>query len=150
MRHLPSSSDSNRLRAASTGIQNSLVISRTEVGQRGSAGRWPSGRGIRGLITHSPPLGDPRHTALLSLLNVTLVDWAGQQFRALEACAKCKTFQVGGTWGQWHNNCLMWPATGCCMYHVAAETHGVWSAPSLTCTQSLPAWRYGSSTAGHD
>jgi hypothetical protein len=82
------------MHCAIAGIQNALVISRTEVGQRGSAGRWPSGRGIRGVITHSPPLGDPRHTALLSLLNITMVDWAGEQFRALEACAKCKTFQV--------------------------------------------------------
>lgn len=33
----------------------------------------PSGRGIRGIITQSPPMGDPKHSALLSISGVTLV-----------------------------------------------------------------------------
>lgn len=33
------------------GVQNALVVSRTTVGQRGTAGAWPSSRGIRGLLT---------------------------------------------------------------------------------------------------
>jgi hypothetical protein len=71
-----------------------MIISRTEVGQRGTAGSWPSGRGVRGLLSQSPPLGDGKHSALMSVINVTFVDWTGGQFYALEACAKCKTFQV--------------------------------------------------------
>lgn len=34
-----------------TGVQNALIVSRTTVGQRGTAGAWPSGRGVRGLLT---------------------------------------------------------------------------------------------------
>jgi hypothetical protein len=33
------------------GVQNSLIISRTEAGRQGTAGAWPSNRGVRGLIT---------------------------------------------------------------------------------------------------
>lgn len=33
------------------GVQDSLIISRTEAGRQGTAGAWPSNRGVRGLIT---------------------------------------------------------------------------------------------------
>lgn len=85
----------------SPGIRNSLIISRTEAGKQGTAGVWPSGRGVRGLLTQSPPPGHAKHSSLLSAVNVTFVNFtlaAEQgQFRALEHCAKCKTFQGGGT-----------------------------------------------------
>jgi hypothetical protein len=78
------------------GVQNALVISRTQVGQRGTAGAWPSSRGIRGLITQSPPHGHSKHSALMSAINVTFVNYTlpDGQFRALEHCGKCKDFQV--------------------------------------------------------
>lgn len=83
--------------AGMAGLSNSLIISRTTVGRQGSAGAWPSSRGIRGVLTQSAPLGDPKHSALLALTNVTLVNFTGGQFFALEACSKCKTFQGGAT-----------------------------------------------------
>ena len=79
------------------GLTNSLVIARSSVGSQGSAGAWPSGRGVRGVLTQSPPQGDGRHSALLQVSNVTFVNFTGGQFWALEACAKCKTFQGGAT-----------------------------------------------------
>jgi hypothetical protein len=33
------------------GVQDSLIIARTEAGRQGTAGAWPSNRGVRGLIT---------------------------------------------------------------------------------------------------
>jgi len=54
----------------------------------------PSSRGIRGVITQSPILGDWRSTALMSVDNVTFVGFNGSQFIALEACGKCKSEQV--------------------------------------------------------
>jgi hypothetical protein len=129
-----------------TGVRNALIVARTSVGRAGSAGAWPSSRGVRGLLTQSPPMGDPKHSAQLSAvsspgfkggasqevlfscrepqawsctrasnslrtnashhttckppaqINVTFVGFtteeAGPQFQALEACAKCKTYQV--------------------------------------------------------
>jgi hypothetical protein len=45
--------------------------------------------------------GDPKHSALLSVINVTFVDFTAStgngQFYALEHCGKCKTFQGGAT-----------------------------------------------------
>ena len=43
---------------------------------------------ITGIITQSPPLGDPKHSALLSITNVTFVDYTGGQFFALEGCGE--------------------------------------------------------------
>uniref|UniRef100_A0A383WCP6 Fibrocystin-L n=1 Tax=Tetradesmus obliquus TaxID=3088 RepID=A0A383WCP6_TETOB len=81
------------------GVQDSLIISRTEAGRQGTAGAWPSNRGVRGLITQSPPHAHPRHSALMSVINVTFVNFttSNSQFRALEACGKCKNFQGGAT-----------------------------------------------------
>ncbi|KAG2448780.1 hypothetical protein HYH02_006132 [Chlamydomonas schloesseri] len=80
------------------GLRDSIIVSRTVGGFVGTAGQWPaSGRKITGIITQSPPLGDPRHSALLSITNVTFVDYTGGQFFALEGCGKCKTFQGGAT-----------------------------------------------------
>ncbi len=50
---------------------------------------------MRGVITQSAVQGDSRHNALLSLVDVTLVGYEGGDYYALEACGKCKTFQVG-------------------------------------------------------
>ncbi|KAG2432951.1 hypothetical protein HXX76_008679 [Chlamydomonas incerta] len=80
------------------GLRDSIIVSRTVGGFVGTAGQWPaSGRKITGIITQSPPLGDPKHSALLSITNVTFVDYTGGQFFALEGCGKCKTFQGGAT-----------------------------------------------------
>ncbi|PNH07097.1 Fibrocystin-L [Tetrabaena socialis] len=79
------------------GLRNAVLVSRTVAGQLGTAGQWPSGRKIAAFIGQSPPLGNSKHSALLSLINVTFVDWTGNQFFALEACGKCKTFQGGAT-----------------------------------------------------
>ena len=79
------------------GLFSSLVISRTAAGNRGSAGQWPSGRKVTGIITQSPVLGDPHHTANLAIKDVTFHNFTGGQFFALEACGKCKTFQGGAT-----------------------------------------------------
>jgi hypothetical protein len=79
------------------GLRNTMLISRTDEGQVGTAGQWPSGRKITGVIMQSPPLGVRRHTALSSLINVTFVDYTSGQFYALESCGKCKTFQGGAT-----------------------------------------------------
>lgn len=79
------------------GLQNSMLIARTAEGQVGSAGAWPMDRKVTGVIMQSPPLGESRHTALSSLINVTFSGYTGGQFYALEACGKCKTFQGGAT-----------------------------------------------------
>ncbi|GIL53442.1 hypothetical protein Vafri_9024 [Volvox africanus] len=83
------------------GLVNATIYARTSVGQRGSAGQWPSCRRVAGVITQSPVLGDSKHSALMSLINVTFVDFKGYDgctlFSAMEACGKCKTFQGGST-----------------------------------------------------
>ena len=82
------------------GVQNALLIARTAEGMQGTAGRWPSNRKITGIITQSAVQGDNKHSALLSLINVTFVGFVGQGSNglwALEACGKCKTFQGGST-----------------------------------------------------
>jgi hypothetical protein len=79
------------------GLANVLVVARTDVGRQGTAGAWPSPRGVRGVITQSAPMGDSRHSALMSLVNVTFVGFTGGQLWALEACGKCKAFQGGAT-----------------------------------------------------
>jgi hypothetical protein len=79
------------------GLVNSLVVARSDAGRQGSAGGWPSRRGVRGVITQSAPQGHPKHEALLSLVNVTFVNFTGGQLWALEACGKCKSFQGGAT-----------------------------------------------------
>ncbi|EFJ47176.1 hypothetical protein VOLCADRAFT_92353 [Volvox carteri f. nagariensis] len=83
------------------GIVNATIYARTSVGKRGNAGQWPSCRRVAGIITQSPVLGDSKHSALMSLINVTFVDFKGWDdctlFSMLEACGKCKTFQGGST-----------------------------------------------------
>ncbi len=83
------------------GLFDSILVPRTAEGARGTAGRWPSGRKITGVIMHSPAEFHVKHTALGALSNVTFVNYtydAGSQFRgALEVCGKCKTFQGGAT-----------------------------------------------------
>ncbi len=72
------------------GLFDSLVISKTVEGNVGTAGRWPSGRKITGIIAHSPAEFHVKHTALGALANVTFVNYTntpGSQFRgALEVC----------------------------------------------------------------
>lgn len=73
------------------GLHNAVVFARTSEGMRGTAGQWPAaGRKITAVITQSPPLGDPRHSALLSLVNNTYVGYVGGQFYALEHCGKVR------------------------------------------------------------
>ena len=86
------------------GIINATIYARTSSGTgaaAGSAAQWPSGRRVTGLITQSPVKGDSKHSALMSVINVTFVDFSpttsGSGFSALEACGKCKTFQGGST-----------------------------------------------------
>ncbi|GAX81123.1 hypothetical protein CEUSTIGMA_g8557.t1 [Chlamydomonas eustigma] len=79
------------------GLQNTIIISRTLQGQVGTAGQWPSGRRITGVINQSPPEGSDRHTALSSMINITFVNYTGGQYLALEACGKCKIYQGGAT-----------------------------------------------------
>lgn len=49
------------------------------------------------LLTCSPAPAHSKHSALMSAINVTFVNFSlpNSQFKALEACAKCKDFQVG-------------------------------------------------------
>ncbi|KAG2496270.1 hypothetical protein HYH03_005503 [Edaphochlamys debaryana] len=85
------------------GITNMTIYARTSTGNVGTAGQWPSGRRVAGIITQSPVLGDPKHSALMAITNVTFVDFSataplvGPEYSALEACGKCKTFQGGAT-----------------------------------------------------
>lgn len=72
------------------GLHNAVIFARTSVGMRGTAGQWPSGRKITAVITQSPPLGDPNHSALMSLINNTYVGYVGGQFSALEHCGKVR------------------------------------------------------------
>jgi hypothetical protein len=78
------------------GVQDSLMVSRTTEGMVGTAGQWPSpGRRIAGIISQSPVLGDSKHSALMSIINVTFQGYnQNTQFYALESCGKCKEFQV--------------------------------------------------------
>ncbi|KXZ47880.1 hypothetical protein GPECTOR_32g493 [Gonium pectorale] len=92
--------DRNRVNVNMTdmaGLRNAVLISRTMAGYTGTAGRWPSGRLVTGMISQSAPLGNPKHSALMSMVNVTFVDWTGGRFYALEGCGKCKAFQGGAT-----------------------------------------------------
>eukprot|EP00798_Chlamydomonas_sp_ICE-L_P018974 gene18974-25550_t len=77
------------------GVTNSIVVARTSQGQAGTAGQWNSSRQISAITTQSPVQADSKHSALLSIMNVTFVDFAGGQFTCLEACGKCKHFQGG-------------------------------------------------------
>ncbi len=79
------------------GLHNATIYARTTSGNRGNAGAWPSNRRVTGIISQSPVQADPNHSALMSLINVTFVDFTGGQFYALESCGKCKTFQGGAT-----------------------------------------------------
>jgi hypothetical protein len=65
-------------------------VHRTVAGRIGSAGQWPSGRKVTGVITHSPPLGHPKHSALMSILGTTFVDFGGASANvyALESCGE--------------------------------------------------------------
>ena len=73
-----------------TGVRDTVIVYRTVAGRIGSAGQWPSGRKVTGVITQSPPLGHPKHSALLSVMNTTFVDWDNGNFFALEHCgASC-------------------------------------------------------------
>ncbi len=72
------------------------------MGRRGTAGQWPSGRAVRGITTQSALQGEYRHSAPMSIINATFVNFTGGQFYALETCAKCKVDQVGS--GFWDGN----------------------------------------------
>ncbi|QDZ24800.1 fibrocystin-L [Chloropicon primus] len=75
------------------GLHDSLVVAKSSEGFVGTAGYWPSSRGIRGLITQSPkPITS---TAILAVSNVTFYGFTDSdpQFFALEACGKCKDRQ---------------------------------------------------------
>lgn len=54
-------------------------------------------RPIRGITTQSAPKGEPKHSALMSVINVTFVNFTGSQYAAFEACGKCKAQQGGGS-----------------------------------------------------
>eukprot|EP00798_Chlamydomonas_sp_ICE-L_P008885 gene8886-3764_t len=78
------------------GIASSIIIARTAEGRIGTAGRWPSaGRKIAAITTQSPIQGHPRHSALLSIMDVTFVGFSETPYTCLEACGKCKNFQGG-------------------------------------------------------
>ncbi|GIL91633.1 hypothetical protein Vretifemale_19242 [Volvox reticuliferus] len=83
------------------GLVNATIYARTSVGQHGSAGQWPSCRRVAGVITQSPVPNNPKHSALMSLINVTFIDFKGYDgctlFSAMEACGKCKNYQGGST-----------------------------------------------------
>ncbi|KAG1658049.1 hypothetical protein FOA52_004208 [Chlamydomonas sp. UWO 241] len=80
------------------GLRNALLVARSDEGSVGSAGAWPQGgRRIVGVVGHSSPKGESKHTALSSLLDVTFVGYSGGQFMALEACGKCEFSQGGAT-----------------------------------------------------
>ncbi|KAJ9512732.1 hypothetical protein QJQ45_019041, partial [Haematococcus lacustris] len=69
------------------GLFDSLVVARTVEGQRGTAGVWPSGRKITGVILHSMAEFHVKHTALAAMVNVTFVGYSannGQFQGALE------------------------------------------------------------------
>ncbi len=79
------------------GLFNSVVLSRTAEGNQGTAGVWDTANKVAGINSHSPPMGEPRHTAPMAIVNVTFVNYTGGQFVALEACGKCKVQQGGAT-----------------------------------------------------
>ncbi|KXZ47885.1 hypothetical protein GPECTOR_32g498 [Gonium pectorale] len=83
--------------ASMAGLRNAVIVSRTVSGFTGTAGAWPSDRRVNAIISQSAPMGHLKHSALMSVINVTFVDWTGSRYTALEACGKCKTFQGGGT-----------------------------------------------------
>ncbi|GFR40478.1 hypothetical protein Agub_g1045 [Astrephomene gubernaculifera] len=82
------------------GLFNATLYARTTTGMHGTAGQWPSDRRITGIIAQSPVLGDSKHSALMTVANVTFVDYTpstGANIYALEHCGKCKAFQGGAT-----------------------------------------------------
>lgn len=82
----------------------------------------------------SPAPGNSKHSALMSVINVTFVGFsqANSQFRALEACGKCKDFQVRGCGSARTRNPLL--ACGCMLArgHLFPNKHTsvlVWCCP---------------------
>jgi len=74
------------------GIEGALVVARSLEGQEGTAGRyWNGGRGLRGVITQTAPLGVPVQLSMMQMRDIKLIGWDGPQFRPLEACGKCKS-----------------------------------------------------------
>lgn len=62
----------------------------------GQLNEWPEPRDRRGIITQSSPLGETRHSGMLSLNKIKFVNYGTDQPAfALEACAKCKVMQGG-------------------------------------------------------
>ncbi|KXZ43941.1 hypothetical protein GPECTOR_77g37 [Gonium pectorale] len=81
-----------------SGLHNATLYARTDTGRYGTAGDWPSGRYVTGVIAQSPLMGHQFHSALMSLVNVTFVDYTSATgMRALEHCGKCKKYQGGAT-----------------------------------------------------
>ena len=73
------------------GIHGALIVAKSDEGFVGSAGYWPSDRGIRGIISQSPkPI---QFNSMMAIANVTFWGFNGGQFIALEACGKCKQLQ---------------------------------------------------------
>ena len=81
--------------SAMAGIQTALIVARTALGQVGTAGYWPSSRGIRGIITTSSPQEVIGAGSFMSVTNALLSGWTGSQFVGLEACATCRPFTGG-------------------------------------------------------
>ncbi|GIL53447.1 hypothetical protein Vafri_9024 [Volvox africanus] len=81
------------------GFQNCTIYARTNTGMQGTAAQWPSGRRITAIIAQSPVQGEPKHSALMSMINMTYVDFTADKpgFSVLEACGKCKVYQGGAT-----------------------------------------------------
>ena len=92
------------------GVFNSLLIARTAAGQLGTAGRWPADcatpfrRVMAGVATQHRSDTDVANTALLAVVNVTLVNYSssgagGQQqpAYAFEPCARCQAYRGGST-----------------------------------------------------
>lgn len=61
------------------------------------AEQWQQSRGLRGVITQSSPLGEPRHSGMMALNRVRFVGYNESQWGpvALEHCGKCKSKQGG-------------------------------------------------------
>ncbi|EFJ47175.1 hypothetical protein VOLCADRAFT_92352 [Volvox carteri f. nagariensis] len=85
--------------AEMAGFQNCTIYAQTSTGMQGTAGQWPSSRRITAIISQSPVQGDSKHSALMSMINMTYVDFTADKpgFSVLEACGKCKTYQGGAT-----------------------------------------------------
>ena len=94
--------DRDRTRTSSrefSGIFDALVVAKSAQGDLPGVPpdvEWPSERGRRGVITQSSPLGEARHSGMLTLDTVRFVGYGREQPAvALEHCAKCKTMQGG-------------------------------------------------------